>query len=220
MAQIAKMESQVDIKSSAERFYETFKNKQNHLPKMCPNVVQDIQLIKGDWESIGSLRKWIFAPAGDSSTEIATIRIEAADDKKKSVTFSILDGNLKKLYNSFVVTIEAIEKADGSGSTLKTTSEYEKVNPGVPEPGKYFVFASLLYKNGNGTGMGEALPIGNPRPWPCFYFSRDGDGGWFWWRRWGWGWESIPRPHQAPSRPVAIPKYNLMILNEKSEYTD
>lgn len=72
MAQIAKMESQVDIKSSAEKFFQTFCNKQNELPKMCPNVVKDLQLIKGDWQSVGSIRKWIFVPGGDENNFILT----------------------------------------------------------------------------------------------------------------------------------------------------
>ena len=65
MAQTAKMESQVDIKSSAERFFQTYCTKQNQLPKMCPNIVKDIQLIKGDSNSVGSVSKWTYAPVGE-----------------------------------------------------------------------------------------------------------------------------------------------------------
>ena len=64
MAQISVMESKVDIKSSAERFYEIYSKKQNLIPNICPNIVKDIQLIKGDWESVGSVRKSTFVLPG------------------------------------------------------------------------------------------------------------------------------------------------------------
>lgn len=65
MAQIAKQESQFDIKSSAERFYQTFCRKQYLLSKISPDVVKDVQVIKGDWESVGSIRQWTYVPAGE-----------------------------------------------------------------------------------------------------------------------------------------------------------
>ena len=60
MAQIAKIEVQLEIKSSAEKFYEVFRSKQYLLPKICPDVVKNIKLIEGDWESVGSIKEWAY----------------------------------------------------------------------------------------------------------------------------------------------------------------
>ena len=149
MAQLTKMESQVDIKSSAEKFFQTFCNKQNELPEMCPNVVKNMQLIKGDWQSVGSIRKWIFVPGAGSSDQIeyCTVIVEAIDDKNKIVRNKAIEGEiLMKLYNSYRFIIQAIDKADGSGSVVKTTIEYEKKNEAVPDPTAYLDFAAALYK--------------------------------------------------------------------------
>ena len=62
MAQIilAKMEVQVEIKSSAQRFYDIFRSKQHLLPKICPDMEKDVKVIKGDWESVGSIKQWSY----------------------------------------------------------------------------------------------------------------------------------------------------------------
>jgi hypothetical protein len=45
MAQIANMEAQTEIKCSAKKFYEIFRSKVYLVPKICPNLVKDIQLL-------------------------------------------------------------------------------------------------------------------------------------------------------------------------------
>lgn len=74
------------------------------------------------------------------------IRVEAIDDTNKSVTINVIDGELKKLYNSYTFVIQAIDKGDGSGSVMKTIVESEKKNEDVPNPTKYFDFADICYK--------------------------------------------------------------------------
>jgi hypothetical protein len=58
MAQVAKLEAQIEIKCSGEKFYEIFGSKAHLVPKICPNLVKDIQLVKGDWESKDSIKQW------------------------------------------------------------------------------------------------------------------------------------------------------------------
>lgn len=66
MAQIAKMDVQVEIKASADKFYEIFLSKGYLLPKMCPNVIKDLQVIQGDWGSVGSVKQWTYFAAGNN----------------------------------------------------------------------------------------------------------------------------------------------------------
>ncbi|PON94460.1 Bet v I/Major latex protein, partial [Trema orientale] len=60
MAQIAKMELHLEIRSSAERFYNMLRSKQCLFPKICPEVFKDVNAIKGDWESVGSIKQWTY----------------------------------------------------------------------------------------------------------------------------------------------------------------
>ena len=65
MAQIAKMEVQTEIKSSAEEFYDIFRSKVHLMPKICPQEFKDGKLVQGDWKSVGSVREWSYAAAGN-----------------------------------------------------------------------------------------------------------------------------------------------------------
>ncbi|PON94465.1 Major latex protein domain containing protein [Trema orientale] len=148
MAQIAKQESQLDIKSSAESFYQTYSRKQYLLPKISCDVVKDLQLVIGDWESVaGSVMEWTFVAADNSSSQVDKVVIEAIDDKNKSITCKIVEGQILKEYKSYKFTVQATDKSDGEGSTVKLTIEYEKKNEDTPPPNKYFNFAHVLFKN-------------------------------------------------------------------------
>ena len=64
MAQITKLETRFDVQSSAERFYRTCYSKHYLIPKISPDLAKDVQLIKGDWESVGSVRQCTYVPPG------------------------------------------------------------------------------------------------------------------------------------------------------------
>ncbi|XP_062109596.1 MLP-like protein 34 [Humulus lupulus] len=144
MAQLTKLEAQMDIMSSAEKFYETYSNKQYLLPKICPNIVKDIELIKGGWESVGSIRQCTYVPTGKS--QIDTSMIEAKDEKNKSITMKMLGGEVMKQYSSFIFTVQVTKKSEGGGgSIVKLSIECEKQNENVPCPTVYVEFARLFF---------------------------------------------------------------------------
>ncbi|PON94466.1 Major latex protein domain containing protein [Trema orientale] len=148
MAQIAKLENRVDIKSSPEGFYETYVRKHYLLPKLSPNVLKDVKLINGAWDSVGSVIQYSFVPQGKLSSHIDTVRVDAIDDKNKSVTCTVLDGSeAMKYYKTCSFTIQALERSEGEGSSVKAFIEYEKQNEAIPPPTKYMELAELLYKS-------------------------------------------------------------------------
>jgi uncharacterized membrane protein len=48
MAQIAKVEAKVEIKSPADKFYGFFKNNMNRLVQMFPEQIKSFELLEGD----------------------------------------------------------------------------------------------------------------------------------------------------------------------------
>ena len=60
MAQIAKMEAQVEIKSPSNKFYEVLSSKAHLLPKACPDKIKSIEVVEGDWKSVGSVKLWTY----------------------------------------------------------------------------------------------------------------------------------------------------------------
>ncbi|PON39544.1 Bet v I type allergen [Parasponia andersonii] len=143
MAQIAKVEVQVEVKSSAETFYEVYRGKQYLWPKICPDIVKSVKLIKGDWDSIGSVKEWTFV-AGNSET--AKEMVEAIDEKNKTITLKILDGEAKKHYKNIKTTLQ-VTGMDQRGSLVKLSMEYEKQNDDTPVPTKYLEAFKFLAKS-------------------------------------------------------------------------
>lgn len=59
-------------------------------------------------------------------------RIEAADDEKKTVTYSIVEGDLLQYYTKFLGHIAVIPI--GEGCEVKWTAEYVKTKNDIPDP--------------------------------------------------------------------------------------
>ncbi|KAL6350888.1 hypothetical protein AAG906_031474 [Vitis piasezkii] len=60
MAQIAKMEAQVEIKSPANKFHEVLISKAHLLPKACPDKIKSIEVVEDDWKSVGCVELWTY----------------------------------------------------------------------------------------------------------------------------------------------------------------
>ncbi|XWS69347.1 hypothetical protein CRYUN_Cryun04dG0171500 [Craigia yunnanensis] len=143
MAQIAKMEVQTEIKSSADKFYDVFRNKLHLMLKISPQQFKDGKVVEGDWKSVGSVREWTYAAAG--SIETRKEAIEAVDDKSKTIIYSMLDGDMMKCYKTFKPILNVT--ASGQGSLVKWTVVYEKQNDNIPAPIKYKDFLVSWNKN-------------------------------------------------------------------------
>ena len=84
---------------------------------------------------------------GNTSSQIATVITEGIDEKNKSITFRLMEGDVMKLYNNFKHTLQVTDAPEGSGASAKMTLEYEKRNPDVPEPTMYLDMAAALFKS-------------------------------------------------------------------------
>ncbi|CAB4308043.1 unnamed protein product [Prunus armeniaca] len=120
MAQIANIEVQDEINANANKFYEIFRSKGYLLPKICPNIIKDLQVLKSDGSSVDSIKQWTYIAA-------------------REVT---------KHYKSFKATVQVTIGGDGcshsSSSSVKWNIEYQKQNEAVPTPNKYLDFVVIL----------------------------------------------------------------------------
>ncbi|OMO99697.1 hypothetical protein COLO4_13138 [Corchorus olitorius] len=143
MAQIQKMEFQIELKSSADKFFELFRSKPQLLPKICPQEFKGVKLVEGDWDSVGSIREWTHTASGHP--DIAKESIEAIDDESKTITFKFLDGEMMKYYKTFKPTVNVLPS--GQGGLAKWTVEFEKQNESIPDPVMYKDFITNFSKN-------------------------------------------------------------------------
>ncbi|XVF43614.1 hypothetical protein PTKIN_Ptkin02bG0054200 [Pterospermum kingtungense] len=142
MAQIRKMNCQVEIKSPADKFYDTFKSKSQLMPKMS-NDVTDVKLVQGDWDSVGSVKQWTFV-AGGKSVSVKDI-VENMDDKNRAIVFRVVEGDMMNSFKSWKASLNVMPK--GERSLVKWTLEYEKQNESVPDPILFTEFLTTLTEN-------------------------------------------------------------------------
>ncbi|XP_059592220.1 MLP-like protein 34 [Vitis vinifera] len=142
MAQIDKMETHVEKKSPANEFYEVFSSKAHLIPKACPDKIKSIEVVEGDWKSVGSVKLWTYCIGGNTSS--SKERVEKKDDKNKSITFKALDGEVMKDFKSVISILEVSAKDDGS--LVKWTLEYEKSNEKLLPPDAYLSLVISMSK--------------------------------------------------------------------------
>jgi len=57
-SQVQKIESEVDIKTSADKLYDVFCNRPHHIATISPQKVQSVQIQNGEWGTEGSVITW------------------------------------------------------------------------------------------------------------------------------------------------------------------
>ncbi|KAJ4709984.1 MLP-like protein 28 [Melia azedarach] len=149
MALTGKLETQIEIKTPAEKFYKTWKAQCHNLPNATPDNMHAVEVHHGDWESDGSIKVWNYSVGGRKETYKEIIE---TNDETRSVALVGLEGDVFKHYKSWKPIITATPKADGSGSVLTLTLEYEKLNEDVPVPHEYLDFMVRINKD-----LGEYL---------------------------------------------------------------
>lgn len=73
---------------------------------------------------------WIFS--GSPFVKINKEKIDDIDDSKRTLTYSVIDGDLLKYFKQLKSHLSVTPKGDGS--LVKWSSEYEKDSQEVPEP--------------------------------------------------------------------------------------
>ncbi|KZV50666.1 MLP-like protein 423 [Dorcoceras hygrometricum] len=138
----SKFAVEVELKSNPQKVWERINDYTNFFPKAFPQVFESVVALKGDGNSPGSVRLIKYGPEVPLKT--ITEKIELVDEENKKMSYSVIDGDILKLYTVFKATMEASSKGDG---TLVTYSgEYERLNEQVPHPDNVtgFILNALL----------------------------------------------------------------------------
>uniref|UniRef100_A0A2P2N522 Bet v I/Major latex protein domain-containing protein n=1 Tax=Rhizophora mucronata TaxID=61149 RepID=A0A2P2N522_RHIMU len=131
MSLVGKVETDVEIKSPAEKFHEVFSSRPHHVSGYSPSNVHACDLHEGEWGKEGSVICWTYKHDGE--TKIAKEVVEAIDNAKLSVTLNVIEGDLLKEFKSFKATIQATPKGEGS-VVVHWTLEYEKLHDQIIDP--------------------------------------------------------------------------------------
>ncbi|GMJ13336.1 MLP-like protein 28 [Hibiscus trionum] len=127
-----KVEADVEIKASAEQFHDMFANKLHHVHHTCNDKVRGCDLHEGEWGNVGTVFEFHYTH--DGKDKVAKEVVEAVDPDKNLIVFRVIDGDLMKEYKSFLLTLQAFPKSEGSGSIVHWKMEYEKLHDGIDHP--------------------------------------------------------------------------------------
>ncbi|GLT99820.1 hypothetical protein SLE2022_172330 [Rubroshorea leprosula] len=142
MSLIEKLETDVELKGSAEQFHEVFCGRPHHISNVSPAKIQGVELHEGEWGKEGSIICWNYVH--DGKAQIAKELVEKVDPVKNLVTFKVIEGDLLNEFKSFKATVQATPK--GNCCVAHWTFEYEKLHPGVSHPEALLEFAAELSK--------------------------------------------------------------------------
>ncbi|XP_065854937.1 MLP-like protein 43 [Euphorbia lathyris] len=133
MSLVEKMDADVEIKSSAEKFHDVFSCRPHHVKNMTPDKIHGCDLHEGDFGKQGTIVNWTYTHDGEK--KVAKELVEEIDDVNNSTTFKVIEGDLMKEYKLFRLTVKATAKGDGKeGSVVNWTLEYERMNHQIAQP--------------------------------------------------------------------------------------
>ena len=58
MALKYKLETDIEIKAQADKFYNIFRSRMHLIPNVSSDKIQGVQVHEGDWETTGSVKHW------------------------------------------------------------------------------------------------------------------------------------------------------------------
>ncbi|XP_057774645.1 MLP-like protein 423 [Salvia miltiorrhiza] len=129
----SKIEMEVELKSDAEKVWKGMRESTILFPKALPQHYQSIEILEGDGKSVNSVRL-VNYPQGISAVSSIKEKIEAVDEEKKFVRYSVIDGDILKYYKNFKGSLSVSGKPDNSGTSLKWACEFDKASEDTPDP--------------------------------------------------------------------------------------
>ncbi|CAL1386241.1 unnamed protein product [Linum trigynum] len=149
MAMKGKLQSEMEVKASADKVYHVLRKTSHHIPNHTSKNIHGVEVHEGDWETSGSIKNWKYTI--DGKPEVLKEKM-LFDDEKKLVTLIGLEGDAMKLYKVYTAKFEIKPKdvaggGSGNGSIVSITVEYEKLNPSCPPPYKYLDFLESAFQD-------------------------------------------------------------------------
>ncbi|PON31667.1 Bet v I type allergen [Parasponia andersonii] len=138
-----KLHVEVEVKSHADKIWESLRDFIYIYPKAFPNDYKSVEVLEGDGIEPGSVR-FITYGEGSPIVKVSKERIEVVDPPNKTFSYGVIDGDLLKYYKSFKAHVTVISKEEGS--LVKWSCEFEKASDDIPDPSVIKDFAAKNFK--------------------------------------------------------------------------
>lgn len=134
---------ELEINVSAERAWAAVKDLPNVLPRLMPQLLQEVIFTQGNG-GVGSVRE-VRVPAGPFTRPhvYAEAVIDLIDDSSRTEIHRIIGGKMKNYYSFYRCTKSFTPAKDGKSCIATWTVEYEPMIQGKVEASKQSVYAIL-----------------------------------------------------------------------------
>ncbi|KAI3876063.1 hypothetical protein MKW92_039143 [Papaver armeniacum] len=135
MAQIQKLEVVHEVKCCADKLYRMCTRDASQLSKYLPNLIKSVEVIGEGETLLGMGFVWNFVAEGGSVMTGRSV-ITAVDNKNRSATFTILEGDIMKDFKSFNFSLDITPRSGSTNGTslVKWSVEYEKTSDVAADP--------------------------------------------------------------------------------------
>nr|ACU13827.1 unknown [Glycine max] len=141
-SQLQKVGTSLQIKASAEQFYDVFCNKPHTIANISPENIQSVEVHKGEWGKEGSIVSWNYLHEG--TVCVAKQVLEGIDKENNKMTMKVIEGDVLGLYKSFKSNLQVTPK--GKGSVVLWAMEYEKQEDHIPDAHTLLQLAVVVSK--------------------------------------------------------------------------
>ncbi|XP_026438308.1 major latex protein 15-like [Papaver somniferum] len=157
---VGKLVIESEVNCNADRYYEIWKHHED-LPNATPQI-SGVKVFEGHGTTSGCIKQWNY------TVDMDLLRLEAKrkkyarkgkilcilekttyNDDMMTICHSHIEGDTMTKYKKFDGILLVKPKANGHGSTVSWTIEYEKINEVSPIPIDYLGFSQSLIEDVN-----------------------------------------------------------------------
>ncbi|KAI3952947.1 hypothetical protein MKX01_028639 [Papaver californicum] len=132
---VGKLVTESEVNCNADEYYKIWKHHEE-----VPNVtehISDVKVIEGHGTTSGCVKQWNYTIGGE---ERHVHEKTTFNDETRTIHHSAIGGDVMKNNKKFDAILVVNPKANGKGSIVSWTIEYEKLNEDSPVPIEYLQF--------------------------------------------------------------------------------
>ncbi|KAI3968290.1 hypothetical protein MKW92_032349 [Papaver armeniacum] len=139
---VGKLVTESEVNCDADEYYKIWKHHEE-VPTASPHV-SDVKVMEGHGTTSGRIKQWNITVAGRNECNVEKTTY---NDETRTIRHINIDGDIMKKYKKFDVILVVTPKANGLGSIVSWTIEYEKINEDSPVPIYWLGFLQSLIED-------------------------------------------------------------------------
>ncbi|KAI3973759.1 hypothetical protein MKX01_031179 [Papaver californicum] len=142
---VGKLICESEVNCDADKYYKIYKHHED-LPTAIPHMFTSVKAVEGHGTTSGCIKEWGYILEGKPHTvkERTTY-----NDETRTIQHSGIEGGMMNDYEKFDTTLVVNPKANGHGSIVKWTVDYEKINEDSSVPIPHLAFFQQVIEDLN-----------------------------------------------------------------------